>query len=102
MMPAQWGEVAFTRAPALVVGHGVVQVAWGGRTPAPRRGTGRGAGPDQVLQPPARFIAGVLVAVVADLAGQPGDRDRQVPGQEHAGSGPPGWTSPPGRRTVAA
>src|ERR1700761_792887 len=78
VVTAQRGQVAFAGPAALVVGHGVVQVAAGGGTLAAGGGAGWVAGLDEVLEPAAGLIAGFLVPVVAAVPGQGGDGQRQA------------------------
>src|ERR1700761_4501332 len=74
---AQRRQVALTGTAALVVGGGVVQIAAGGGPLAAGGGAGGVAGPDQMLEPTAGLVAGLLVPVVAEALSQRGDRNGQ-------------------------
>src|SRR6185437_4149339 len=73
VVPAQRGQIALARPAALVVGVGVVQVAARGAAAAARRGAGRVAGPDQVLELAAGPVAVLGSGVLARSADDRGE-----------------------------
>src|SRR4029077_15743277 len=86
MVTAQRRQVALAGAAAMVMGVGVVQVASRGAAAAARRGAGRVAGPDQVLEGAAGPVPGLGPGVRA----RPADdrvEPRDVQGLQQAPDG---------------
>ena len=70
---APWGQIALAGPAAVVVGVGVVQVATRGAAAAARRGAGRVAGLDQVLEFAAGPVAVLGPGVLARSADDRGE-----------------------------